>query len=196
MSNLSDTIGGADLFNGLNYSFVEDRFCDPNEAIYFNQGYLQVPPDVYLSGDFTVIAWIQLKFYQTNTIISLGNDTNVDNVVFFMSGSLLRTNIYNSTFDSFTSATTPGFINLNQWFHVATVLRNTSLTLYGNGVPLISNPSNVPQNVTRFNNFIGRNNYGNPSNAVYDDLKIFNRALSSYEILNDYKQSSRLIFNF
>ncbi len=41
MSNLSDVISGANLFGGLSYSFVPDRFF--NSAIYFNKGYLQVP---------------------------------------------------------------------------------------------------------------------------------------------------------
>jgi hypothetical protein len=40
MSNLSDVIGGADLFNGSSYSFALDRFCNPNQAIYFKNGYL------------------------------------------------------------------------------------------------------------------------------------------------------------
>ena len=40
MSNLTDIIGGRDLFGGASYSFVSDKFCSPNSAIYFNQGFL------------------------------------------------------------------------------------------------------------------------------------------------------------
>ncbi len=63
MDNLNDVIGGANLFKGFSYSSDLDRFCSPNAAIYFNQGYLQVPEGVYFSGDFTVTAWIYLKSY-------------------------------------------------------------------------------------------------------------------------------------
>jgi hypothetical protein len=48
MSNLSDVIGGANLFGGENYSFVQDRFGTPNSAIYFNKGFLQVPKTTIL----------------------------------------------------------------------------------------------------------------------------------------------------
>jgi len=64
MSNLSDIVGKADLYNGLNYYFVSDRFCTPNSAIYFKNGFLQVPAGVYFSGDFSVTAWIYLKSYK------------------------------------------------------------------------------------------------------------------------------------
>ncbi len=40
MNNLSDIVGGANLFEGFSYSFALDRFCLPNFAIHFNQGYL------------------------------------------------------------------------------------------------------------------------------------------------------------
>ncbi len=35
MNNLTDLIGGANLFGGSSYSFVPDRFCSLNSAIYF-----------------------------------------------------------------------------------------------------------------------------------------------------------------
>ena len=44
MSNLSDVISGADLFDGVNNESAADRFCNPNSAIYFNKGYLTAPP--------------------------------------------------------------------------------------------------------------------------------------------------------
>jgi hypothetical protein len=81
MSNLSDLVGGANLFGGGNYSFVSDRFGSPNSAIYFNKGYLQVPEGVYFSGDFTVTAWIFLKSYQSwSRIFEFGNGRDSDNV--------------------------------------------------------------------------------------------------------------------
>lgn len=43
MSNLFDTIGGATLYGGQGYSFVADRFGQPNMAVSFQNGYLEIP---------------------------------------------------------------------------------------------------------------------------------------------------------
>ena len=84
MNNLSDVVGGANLFGGSSYSFTTDRFGTPNSAIYFNQGYLQAPPGNYfLSGNFTVTAWIYLKSIQSwSRIIDFGDGEKNDNVIF------------------------------------------------------------------------------------------------------------------
>ena len=60
MYNLNDTVGGANLFNGYSYSLTADRFGNPLQAIYINNGYLQVPPGVYFCGSFTTIVWINI----------------------------------------------------------------------------------------------------------------------------------------
>jgi hypothetical protein len=84
MNNLTDVIGGAYLFGGSNYSFVPDRFCSLNSAIYLNKGYLQVPAGVYFSGDFTLTAWIYLKSYQSySRIFDFGNGEGKDNFTNF-----------------------------------------------------------------------------------------------------------------
>ena len=85
MSNLSDLVGGADLFKGSKYSYTYDRFNNSNSAIYFNKGYLQVPPGNYFSGDFTFTAWIFLKSLINNArIFDFGNGASSDNVVLFI----------------------------------------------------------------------------------------------------------------
>lgn len=40
-------------------SIVTDKNKIPNSAAYFNEGYMQLSPGVYLPGDFTVSAWIR-----------------------------------------------------------------------------------------------------------------------------------------
>jgi hypothetical protein len=82
MSNLIDSVRGANLFGGSRYSFVPDRFCSANSAIYFNQGYLQAPSGVYFSGDFTVTAWIYLKSYKSSSrLIDFGNGVANNNIL-------------------------------------------------------------------------------------------------------------------
>ena len=98
MSNLSDIKGGTDLFGGSSYSFIYDRFCSPNSSFYFNHGFLQVPPGVYFSGDFTFTVWTYLKSYQSfSRILDFGNSGPKNNVnlmfytgCYFMIGYVYR----------------------------------------------------------------------------------------------------------
>lgn len=71
MSHLNDVVGNAHLFGGSNYSFVPDRFENPNSAIYFNNGYLQLEHGTYISGDFTVTLWLYLKSYSSSANVSV-----------------------------------------------------------------------------------------------------------------------------
>ena len=93
MSDLTDKVGNANLYNGISYSFVEDRFNNPNSAIYFNSGKLKVPSGVYFSGDFTFIAWIKIKYYVVyGRIFDFGNGFASDNIGFgLINGTKLNT---------------------------------------------------------------------------------------------------------
>jgi len=191
MSNLSDVVGGANLYGGVNYSFVPDRFCSPNSAIYFNSGYLQVPTGVYFSGNFTVTAWIYLKSYQSNSrIFDFGNGLRSDNVFSrtSLNGSLNGFTFIGSLLSSIQTSST---INLNEWYFISFVLSRTTGLIYVNGNQVGSGTLNVPKNITRTSNYIGKSNFGNPNaDAIYDEFKIYQVALSSDEIMNEYQNSS------
>jgi hypothetical protein len=193
MNHLIDLIGGANLSNGSNYSFVYDRFCSSDSAVYFNKGYLQVPEGVYFSGDFTVTAWINLNSYQSySRIIDFGNGKNNENVIFSMNaaGSYLLGEIYSGL--SVSSLDSNLRMNLSQWYFVTFVLNGTTGYIYLNGNKIeISNQLLVSNNITRTINYIGKSNSEDTNaDAIYDDIKIFKRALSSNEILNEYTISS------
>lgn len=81
MSNLTDSVGDAHLYGWSNYEFVPDRFNNSGSAIYFNKGYLQVPPDVYFNGNFSVTAWININtFEQWQRIFDFDNGAPSDNI--------------------------------------------------------------------------------------------------------------------
>ena len=189
MNNLTDVIGGANLYGGANYSFTYDRFCSLNSAIYFNRGYLQVPTGVYFSGDFTVTAWIYLKSYQYySRIIDFGNEPNNDNIILAMIGTTSQ--IYGRVSQYFQ---TSSIINLNQWYFISFVLSGTTGYIYVNGSQVATKTLLlVPNNITRTSNYIGKSNFENISNAdaIYDEIKIFKGALSSNDIMNEYTTSS------
>jgi hypothetical protein len=190
MSNLSDVVGRANLSGGVNYSFVPDRFCSPNLAIYFNKGYLKVPSSVYFSGDFTVTAWIYLKSYQSNSRLfdfaSLGGNDGVR----FGVTSVMYGYINKGTYLSSIKASS--IINLNEWYFISFVLSGTTGFIFVNGNQVGTGTLHVPNNIIRTSNYIGRSNIASylNSDAIYDEFKIYQVALSSYDIMNEYQISS------
>ena len=194
MSNLSDVVGGADLFNGSSYSFTYDRFCTVNSAIYFNKGYLQVPEGVYFSGDFTFTAWIYLKSYQSySRIFDFGNEQQSDNVLLGINSttSKIRGNLFDKSF-SVSPIITSSLINLNEWYFISFVLNGTTVYIYVNGNQVKNGASKKPNNILRTKNYIGKSNWVGHLNAdaVYDEFKIYQGALSPSDILNEYLISS------
>ena len=192
MSNLSDVIGGANLFGGVNYSFVPDRFCSPNSAIYFNKGHLQVPSGVYVSGDFTVTAWIYLKSYQQSSrIFDFGNGKESDNIFIRINTPFISLNGFTYIGNSQSQVNASSTINLNEWYFISFVLSGTTGFIYVNGSKVGSGTLKVPNNIIRTSNYIGKSNWGNQNaDAVYDEIKIYQVALSSNNIMKEYRNSS------
>ena len=190
MSNLTDIVGGNDLFGGASYSFVSDRFCSPNSAIYFDQGYLQVSSGVYFSGNFTITAWMIYFSSQSFSLFDFGNGQSSDNILL----EINKRNIFGKIFNRSSSSVikTTSKINLNKWYFISFVLNGTTGFIYLNGNQVASGTLNVPNNITRKSNYIGKSNttvYPN-ADAIYDEIKIYQGALSSDYIMNEYQISS------
>jgi hypothetical protein len=189
MSSLNDSVGGATLFGGSNYYFVADRFGTPNSAIYFNNGYLQIPSGVYFSGDFTITAWIYLKSCtHLARIIDFGNGVSDNNVIFGMNdntstliGEIFHNNNKNKLESDFK-------LDLNQWYFVSFVLIDTTVYIYVNGEKISNGKSHIPINILRKSNSIGKDNLNRSENvnAIFDEIKIYKGALSKEEIKLSY----------
>jgi len=195
MSNLSDVIGGASMYGSLtNIAFVNDRFCNMNSAIFFNfasQG-LQVPPGVYFSADFTLTAWLYIKetTSENSRLIDFGNINYSDNVFVFFNSMKITYVISvdsNTAFNENYRMSTNSTLELNKWYHITITLNGTTGSVYLNGRLAVSKTvMATPRNVLRNHNTIGR---VFPI-AVYDDLKLYQGAMSQEQILNDYIISS------
>jgi len=202
MSNLSDIISGSDLYGGSNYSFTTDRFGNNNSAIYFNNGFLQVPNGSYFSGDFTIMTWIYLISYQYSIrIMDFGNGAYNNNVYLAIGSKYspdksIDMGIYSSS-SSGNEFSSVAALNLNQWYHIAVVLSVDTAYAYINGVQDTSGFLLSPVSVTRTSNYIGKSNwpYDSNANAIYDEIKIFNGALYSDMISTDFQFSSYQSFN-
>ena len=194
MSGMCDLVGGATLYGGQSYSLVADRFNNPNSAIYFNNGYLQAPPGIYFAGDFTITAWIYLKsHYSCQTILEFGNGFNSNTINFLMDVygiGKLRGFLTNQAAQYFfdTPVVTS---NLNQWYYVAYTLSRKTGSIYVNGALSMSSTLSSINNVTRSTNYIGKDSYcSSKIDAIYDELKIYQGAMSADAILTDYTTSS------
>lgn len=187
MSDLTDSVGGAHLYDGLSYSYVPDRFNNLNSAISFNYGYLRVPSGVYFNGDSSITTWINFKSF--TFILSFGNIGFSDYIFIDVSSE----NIYCLTYQGSlsTSVYTLNQLQLNTWTHVAFIIKGTIGNIYVNGVLKSTYFSQLqPLNVVRTSNYIGKNDHGKPNAfAIYDDVKIFKGALTSNQILYEYKSS-------
>jgi len=78
---------------------------------------------------------------------------------------------------------------LNQWYFVSFVLGGNICYIYVNGGQVARKISmNVPKNLTRTSNFIGkRNSPTNPNaDAIYDEISIYQVALPQTDIMNMY----------
>jgi len=194
----SDMSPGTDLETNGSVGFGADRFSDPSGAIYLNNGYYTVPPGVYFSGDFTILAWVkEVSYMEGSRLIDFGNGPNSDNVIAAICdvhSEMPRPRIfvganYNNASDHFPSAV----IKLNEWYHLAYVLNGTNMTMYINGENVGSQDSMIPAYIVRSSSFIGRSNWypgDQDANAYFDEIKIYNRALSPDEVAYDMTVSS------
>jgi len=87
---------------------------------------------------------------------------------------------------SSSSLATNSFIELNKWYHVTVTLNGITGCIYVNGSLVVTGQLKAPRNVLRTENRIGNVN----ALAVYDDLKIYQRAMSPEQVLYDYIVSS------
>ena len=188
MSSLNDLVGGAHLYDGANYSFVEDRLHNSNSAIYFKRGYLRAPNGVYFSGgDFTITDWVRIKSKSNwERIIDFGNGVNHDNVGLYVvnkyivgflrdgAEALGKISYVEGNYD----------IILDKWYHIAFILNQKFGSIYVNGERIAKRKVDfAPSNVTRNMSYIGKCKETLNANAVYSHLRIYNISITTGEKL-------------
>ena len=163
---------------------------------------MQLPEAVYFSGDFTFSAWIYLKSYQSDSRIFdfLNDKTNV----FFKINSNNYLQVYsypNAGISNSLNVESSSIINLKQWYFVNFVLHGTTGYIFMNGIQMANGNLYAPNDMIKKTNYIGKSvRTNNPQpDAIYDEFKIYQGALSATEIMNEYLSSSssgKLFLNF
>ncbi len=203
----SDYVTGGSL-SASTPTFTTDRFGVASGAIGV-RGTLPTiwtaPPAVYFTGDFTVMLWFKINAWSADWAFlfdfSNGSSGWIDNVNahYALYGSSTAFNpsmfVMSGTAQSYGEYLSFVF-QTSQWYHVAVRLSGTTGAIYVNGASLGDRAGIlVPRNLTRRYNYIG----GNPSvgqgyaNADFDEIRIYNRALSASEIAADYSLNQSLV---
>ena len=188
LENLFDSIGGANLTAGSQYFGTYDRFNRSNSAMFFNQGYLQVPKNIYFSGDFTLIVWLKLNSSALSIPMIDFGDVG-------MQINSLSINAFTGPNNLLKSVTK---LALNEWYHVAFVLKNITGFIYINGkLDKSDNSQTVPTSKQRTTNYIGKSNQAvDLAYAIYDDIMLYSGAMNSLQISNHYEYSQPGLFYF
>ena len=169
-----------------NVSFGDDRFGTANRALSINGGYVLLPTDVYLSGDYSIAFWIRVNQFTSKmqTIIRLmtPDSTNGFYLYMFSTGSLKLfmsntiSNDYMYTFFGFP---------LNQWLHIGFTMSGYSLSVYANGALRDQKTLSVSMaSALHANSMFGDGGLAaQPLYVSLDDMMFFNRALTASEML-------------
>lgn len=186
-NDVKDIIGGSDFFSPVgSVSFTTDRLNQASSALYLNQGYYSMPGGAYISGDYTLALWVK--------VISITNCCDR-----IMALSVAGTNWYIfSLIESTgpyiaspygTNFKSPTRLNTNKWQHLVFTLSGSTAAIYIDGNLMNQGAYGISPNNVYTQNYFGRYADGSKSNAVYDDVKMYNRSLTKTEImkvLNSY----------
>ena len=185
MSSLIDLRGDANLntLNLSNHVYVRDRFNQPDLAMAISQGFLELPGDDYLTNDSTITAWLYLD--------RMPNNSEITCILTFKKGSICLYTIdfvvfigldQYSTFSSIQRQFTTSIqasVKLEQsaikWFHIAFMRKDGMMLFYVNGQEMIArNDTGLTLNYQ-------------PRQVVFDEVKIFSRAVNPRDIKMEYE---------
>jgi hypothetical protein len=145
------------------------------------------------TGSFTLEAWVKGKFVSQgsvfNAIITLGGNVISSNNAALMVLSDVRPYFIYSNVASLGSAQTEG-----DWLHMVGTYDETNTTLYVNGLQVDQDARTAANMTNEFAKVIGRD--GTDPNRYYNDQiaqpRIYNRALTASEALNNYNVTKDL----
>jgi hypothetical protein len=169
-----------------------DRFGNPNSALSFDgvNDYIDVPDGTYFTGgSFSISCWFYARTYANwSRIIDFSNGSPSDNVLLALTNgnSSRQALVVNVGATNGPTVTVPNAPAANRWQHITATWSNGTATIYLNGVAVVSGAISTPSNVVRTINYIGRSPWAGDAyaNAIYDDLRIYNRALTANEIMS------------
>jgi hypothetical protein len=155
--------------------------------------FVEIPKDprLYIPGPFTVAAWVYLtgapkSAYGMYVFSDYGLDGNHSTFALSIHHNRAPQFFWQHDRVAHPRAVSPTPLALETWAHLAGVWDGTTRTLYVNGTSVASEATPQPRADIGHNTAIGRPGvYHDPGmyfNGRIDDVRIYNRALSSMEI--------------
>ena len=188
-SNVDDIINGFNLYSPLNALFTQDRKEISNSALIFTEGYYRIPPGYYFNGDFSIVLWI--KVYQPIAYVRIfdffqGQAFEALSLMFIDNNGKLRVEVFYG--NTLYAQDTTSEISLGFWNHICLVNKDKLFSLYINGTEGFANTPFELNFLDRSFNYIGKSNdQSDPClTALFDDFKIFNKALTFQEIMDEF----------
>ena len=154
-----------------------------NKCLSFNGGQVDITPSVSLSNTGTISAWVKNDTWgsgNTDTVIDLVNTSGARDIF------TIKYWTSNAQLNAMTSVGTLGApvpYSTSAWYHVVITRDVTSLKIYINGG--LAGASTVGSgNFTAFNRIIiGDSSVGELWAGKINDVRLYNRALTSTEVL-------------
>ena len=144
-----------------------------------------------LTGNFTIMAWVYPQETGAGGIITHDNGTSTALISWRLrldnTGPSIRGDISNGT--TMITRIAPNY-QLNQWYHISFVVSSTQLLMYTNGqvgTPLTR--TIYAQSQPTWTIKVGRQGSAIYAQALIDNIKIYNYALSAIQIQHEYRQS-------
>ena len=124
--------------------------------------YMQFPEGVWFDGDLTIETWILVREHRYwSRIVDFAYVPGRDNVLFaFSKGNSERPQFCVIFDNDWRALDVASPLPLNDWEHLACTLSGQTGRIYINGIEVASGSVNVPKNVIRTKNYLGRSNWG------------------------------------
>ena len=134
--------------------------------------------------------WCNVHGDQQRNIVAMGGNGNsaLFETMVYTGGGYLQAigHYYGSGMDTLSSLPSKDTVNVNEWNHIVHMYNGSSVSIYTNGV--FSNAKSLSLNTSDSVVRIGRNVYtpSNYFNGNISSLKIYNKALTESEVLQNY----------
>jgi formylglycine-generating enzyme required for sulfatase activity len=179
------------LINSPDVDFVWQTDTERGHVLDLNGDYVEINGKDYLANfnEFTISFWVN-RVGDGSGYESLLSKDQQFGVLLNSSGSLVVYFFDQYSYPSYVFSSVP---TNNTWLHISITKKYNSLFFYRNG--LIENQITVDPVIQSSGSalYVGSSDtlYSNATNAKLDDLRIYNRALSSSEVYNLYNPTTR-----
>ena len=196
-NNAKDRSGNC--INGTIYgaNLTSDRFNYNNAAFHFDgtgNDYIEIPGSIFENPEYTYSVWASAESIplagDSYGIISVGGIDFRDQTIGLRNDGYGSAS-YNNDLSNFVLYSQKPPI-IGQWTHIVSIRSTDKIQLYLDGI--LVDEQKVSNFLTPFysanlKTTIGiRHNYQNPFHGILDDVRFYDRALSSEEVMDLYKE--------